>query len=74
MVVAHEQPINDVDSSSLPDVDVFTSVLGVPPISVGMIIVSIVVGLFLKYTRWGRVSTRPGGRNEARAAGVLCFG
>ncbi len=46
------------------------------PISVGMIIVFIVVGLFLRYTRWGReIYAIGGGRNEALAAGVLlCFG
>ena len=36
-----------------------------------MIVVFIVVGLFLRYTRWGReIYAIGGGRNEARAAGV----
>jgi ribose transport system permease protein len=36
-----------------------------------MIVVFIAVGLFLRYTRWGReIYAIGGGRNEARAAGV----
>ena len=72
MVVAHENTIT-MPIEQLPDVDVFTQrFLGVfSPISVGMIVVFIVVGLFLRYTRWGReIYAIGGGRNEARAAGV----
>jgi ribose/xylose/arabinose/galactoside ABC-type transport system permease subunit len=72
MVVAHEQTIT-MPIEQLPDVDILTQhFLGVfSPISVGMIVVFVAVGLFLKYTRWGReVYAIGGGRNEARAAGV----
>jgi ribose transport system permease protein len=72
MVVAHEQTIT-MPIEQLPDVDILTHhFLGVlSPISVGMIVVFVAVGLFLKYTRWGReIYAIGGGRNEARAAGV----
>ena len=72
MVVAHEQTIT-MPIEQLPDVDILTQhFLGVfSPISVGMIVVFVAVGLFLKYTRWGReIYAIGGGRNEARAAGV----
>lgn len=72
MVVAHEQTIT-MPIEQLPDVDIFTQhFLGVfSPISVGMIVVFVAVGLFLRYTRWGReIYAIGGGRNEARAAGV----
>lgn len=72
MVVAHEQTIT-MPIEQLPDVDIFTQhFLGVfSPISVGMIVVFVAVGLFLKYTLWGReIYAIGGGRNEARAAGV----
>jgi ribose transport system permease protein len=72
MVVAHEQTIT-MPIAQLPDVDILTHhFLGVlSPISVGMIVVFVAVGLFLKYTRWGReIYAIGGGRNEARAAGV----
>jgi ribose transport system permease protein len=72
MVVAHEQTIT-MPIEQLPDVDILTHhFLGIfSPISVGMIVVFVAVGLFLKYTRWGReIYAIGGGRNEARAAGV----
>jgi ribose transport system permease protein len=72
MVVAHEQTIT-MPIEQLPDVDILTQhFLGVfSPISVGMIVVFVAVGLFLKYTLWGReIYAIGGGRNEARAAGV----
>jgi ribose/xylose/arabinose/galactoside ABC-type transport system permease subunit len=72
MVAAHEQTIT-MPIEQLPDVDILTHhFLGVlSPISVGMIVVFVAVGLFLKYTRWGReIYAIGGGRNEARAAGV----
>ena len=72
MVVAHEQTIT-MPIEQLPDVDILTHhFLGVfSPISVGMIVVFVAVGLFLKYTLWGReIYAIGGGRNEARAAGV----
>ena len=72
MVVAHEQTVT-MPIEQLPDVDILTHhFLGVlSPISVGMIVVFVAVGLFLKYTRWGReIYAIGGGRNEARAAGV----
>jgi ribose transport system permease protein len=72
MVVAHEQTIT-MPIEQLPDVDILTQhFLGVlSPISVGMIVVFVAVGLFLRYTRWGReIYAIGGGRNEARAAGV----
>lgn len=72
MVVAHEQTIT-MPIEQLPAVDILTQhFLGVfSPISVGMIVVFVAVGLFLKYTRWGReIYAIGGGRNEARAAGV----
>jgi ribose/xylose/arabinose/galactoside ABC-type transport system permease subunit len=72
MVVAHEQTIT-MPIDQLPDVDILTDhFLGVlSPISVGMILVFVAVGLFLRFTRWGReIYAIGGGRNEARAAGV----
>jgi ribose transport system permease protein len=72
MVAAHEQTIT-MPIEQLPDVDILTHhFLGIfSPISVGMIVVFVAVGLFLKYTRWGReIYAIGGGRNEARAAGV----
>ena len=72
MVVAHEQTIT-MPIEQLSDVDILTQhFLGVfSPISVGMIVVFVAVGLFLRYTRWGReIYAIGGGRNEARAAGV----
>jgi ribose/xylose/arabinose/galactoside ABC-type transport system permease subunit len=72
MVVAHEQTIT-MPVEQLPDVDILTQhFLGVfSPISVGMIVVFVAVGLFLKYTLWGReIYAIGGGRSEARAAGV----
>jgi ribose/xylose/arabinose/galactoside ABC-type transport system permease subunit len=72
MVVAHEQTIT-MPIEQLPDVDILTQhfLRFFSPISVGMIVVFAVIGLFLKYTRWGReIYAIGGGRNEARAAGV----
>jgi ribose transport system permease protein len=72
MVAAPEQTIT-MPIEQLPDVDILTHhFLGIfSPISVGMIVVFVAVGLFLKYTRWGReIYAIGGGRNEARAAGV----
>ncbi|MEO8669473.1 MAG: ABC transporter permease [Bauldia sp.] len=41
------------------------------PLSIIMIVVFVLVGLFLRYTVWGReIYAIGGGRNEARAAGV----
>jgi len=72
MVIAHENTVT-MPIEQLPDVDVLTQrFLGVfSPISVGMIVVFVIVGLFLRYTRWGReIYAIGGGRSEARAAGV----
>jgi ribose transport system permease protein len=72
MVAAHEQTIT-MPIEQLPDVDILTHhFLGIfSPIGVGMIVVFVAVGLFLKYTRWGReIYAIGGGRNEARAVGV----
>jgi ribose transport system permease protein len=72
MVVAHEQTIT-MPIEQLPDVDILTQhfLRVFSPISVGMIVVFVAVGMFLKYTLWGReIYAIGGGRNEARAAGV----
>jgi ribose transport system permease protein len=61
-------PIDQLD-----EIDFFTDrYLGVfSPLSIGMIVVFVGFGLFLRYTRWGReIYAIGGGRNEARAAGV----
>jgi ribose transport system permease protein len=57
----------------LSETDFFTErILGVlSPLSIGMAVVFVIVGLFLRFTRWGReIYAIGGGRNEARAAGV----
>ena len=72
MVLAHENSVT-MPIDQLSDIDFFTDrVLGVfSPLSLGMVAVFVVVGLFLRFTRWGReIYAIGGGRNEAKAAGV----
>jgi ribose transport system permease protein len=72
LVVSHENSVT-MPIEQLPEIDFFTErILGVlSPLSIGMAVVFVVVGLFLRYTRWGReIYAIGGGRNEARAAGV----
>jgi ribose transport system permease protein len=72
LVISHENSVT-MPIEQLPEIDFFTErVLGVlSPLSIGMVVVFVVVGLFLRYTRWGReIYAIGGGRNEARAAGV----
>ena len=76
MVVAHEQTIT-MPIEQLPDVDILTKhFLGVfSPISVGMIVVFVAVGLFLKYTLWDAKSTQSeGGATRLGPRACLCFG
>jgi ribose transport system permease protein len=72
LIISHENSVT-MPIEQLPEVDVLTQrFLGIlSPLSVGMAAVFVAVGLFLRYTRWGReVYAIGGGRNEARAAGV----
>jgi ribose/xylose/arabinose/galactoside ABC-type transport system permease subunit len=72
LVISNENsvtmPIDQLDS-----IDFFTNrYLGIfSPLSLGMIVVFVAFGLFLRYTRWGReIYAIGGGRNEAKAAGI----
>jgi ribose transport system permease protein len=72
LVISHENsvtmPIDQLDS-----IDFFTDrYFGIfSPLSLGMIVVFVVFGLFLRYSRWGReIYAIGGGRNEAKAAGI----
>lgn len=72
LIISHENSVS-MPIDQLPETDIFTErfldVLS--PLSAGMLLVFVVFGLFLCYTRWGReIYAIGGGRNEARAAGV----
>jgi ribose transport system permease protein len=72
LIIARENSVT-IPIEQLSDTDFFTEpVLGIfSPLSLGMIIVFVAFGLFLRFTRWGReIYAIGGGRNEARAAGV----
>ena len=72
LIVSHENSVS-MPIEQLSDTDIFTErFLGVlSPLSVGMLVVFVAFGLFLRYSRWGReIYAIGGGRNEARAAGV----
>lgn len=72
MILSHENTVT-VPIERLPDIDVVSErVLGVfSPLSLVLVVVFVLVGLFLAFTRWGReIYAIGGGRNEARAAGV----
>jgi ribose/xylose/arabinose/galactoside ABC-type transport system permease subunit len=72
MVISHENSVT-MPIDQLDDIDFFTDrYLGIfSPLSLGMVVVFVAFGLFLRYTRWGReIYAIGGGRNEAKAAGV----
>jgi ribose transport system permease protein len=72
LVISHENSVT-MPIEQLSETDFFTErILGVlSPLSIGMAVVFVIVGLFLRFTRWGReIYAIGGGRNEARAAGV----
>jgi ribose transport system permease protein len=72
LVISHENSVT-MPIDQMDDIDFFTErFLGVlSPLSLGMVVVFVVAGLFLRFTRWGReIYAIGGGRNEAKAAGV----
>lgn len=72
MILSHENTVT-VPIEQLSDIDVVSErVLGVlSPLSLVLLGVFVLVGVFLAFTRWGReIYAIGGGRNEARAAGV----
>jgi ribose transport system permease protein len=72
LVISHENSVT-IPIDQLDDTDFFTErVLGVlSPLSIGLVVVFVLAGLFLRYTRWGReIYAIGGGRSEAKAAGV----
>jgi ribose/xylose/arabinose/galactoside ABC-type transport system permease subunit len=72
LVISGENSVT-MPIDSLDETDFFTNrYLGIfSPLSIGLIVVFIAFGLFLRYTRWGReIYAIGGGRNEAKAAGV----
>ena len=72
LIISHENSVS-MPIEQLSETDFFTErFLGVlTPLSVGMLVVFVAFGLFLRYSRWGReIYAIGGGRNEARAAGV----
>ena len=72
LILANENTVT-VPIERLSDIDVVSArVLGVfSPLSMLLLAVFVLVGLFLGFTRWGReIYAVGGGRNEARAAGV----
>jgi len=72
LILSHENSVT-IPIDQLSDTDFFTTpLLGVfSPLSAGMVIVFVVAGLFLRFTRWGReIYAIGGGRTEAKAAGV----
>ncbi len=72
LIISHENSVS-MPIDQLSETDIFTErFLGVfSPLSVGMLVIFVTFGLFLRYTRWGReIYAIGGGRNEARAAGV----
>ena len=72
MVISGENSVT-IPIDQLDEIDFFTDrYLGIfSPLSLGMVAVFVLFGLFLRYTRWGReIYAIGGGRNEAKAAGV----
>jgi ribose transport system permease protein len=72
LIISHENSVS-MPVEQLAETDIFTDrFLGIlSPLSVSMLVVFVAVGLFLRYSRWGReIYAIGGGRNEARAAGV----
>jgi len=72
LIVAQQNTVT-VPIDQLADTDAISlRLLGVfSPLSLILLAVLVLVGLFLGYTRWGReIYAIGGGRNEARAAGV----
>jgi ribose/xylose/arabinose/galactoside ABC-type transport system permease subunit len=72
LVISGENSVT-MPIDQLDEIDFFTNrYLGVfSPLSIGMVVVFVVFGLFLRYTRWGReIYAIGGGRSEAKAAGV----
>jgi ribose/xylose/arabinose/galactoside ABC-type transport system permease subunit len=72
LIIANENTVT-VPIERLGEIDFISQrMLGIlSPLSIIMIVVFVLVGLFLRYTVWGReIYAIGGGRNEARAAGV----
>lgn len=72
MVISGENSVT-IPIDHLDEIDFFTDrYLGIfTPLSLGLVAVFVLFGLFLRYTRWGReIYAIGGGRNEAKAAGV----
>jgi len=72
LLVSHENSVS-MPIPLLSETDFFTErfLRVLSPLSVGMVVVFVAFGLFLRFTRWGReIYAIGGGRSEARAAGV----
>ncbi len=72
MVISGENSVT-IPIDHLDEIDFFTDrYFGIfSPLSLGMVAVFVLFGLFLRFTRWGReIYAIGGGRNEAKAAGV----
>jgi ribose/xylose/arabinose/galactoside ABC-type transport system permease subunit len=72
LIISNENTVT-VPIERLGEIDFISQrMLGIlSPLSIIMLVIFILVGLFLRYTIWGReIYAIGGGRNEARAAGV----
>jgi ribose transport system permease protein len=72
LIVSKENSVT-LPIEQLSDTDFFTErFLGIfSPLSVGLVVVFVAFGLFVRFTRWGReIYAVGGGRSEAKAAGV----
>jgi ribose/xylose/arabinose/galactoside ABC-type transport system permease subunit len=72
LIISNENTVT-VPIERLGEIDFISQrMLGIlSPLSIIMLAVFVIVGLFLRYTVWGReIYAIGGGRNEARAAGV----